>query len=219
MQFLRWFFPISALAILAYAWSIAISNNGGLSTTFTAQPAALSYHIFRLAGITAFILVSFQILTGPYMKFWERLYGKKFYLWHAFQGIFALLFALLHPGLLLISLSYQHIDVFGFALSQPIQYYFGPTALLLLLLTVPTAAGWILVRYNKFERLWHWIHLANYAVFLLVFFHSVSIGSDVAPTDSPLRPIWYLFFIAMLGGLIYRRIMRVRQEGTSGLNE
>ncbi len=217
-RFLQILFPLIALDLLIIVWSVPIANAGGWAAFWESTDlAALTYRLFQLAGLTAFTLVSFQVLTGPYLKLWEKLYGPQFYRFHAFEGIFALLFALLHPSLLLVSLAYQKISLFTFIKAFPIQYYFGPLALTLMLVTVTTAALTILRKVPRFAKTWHWLHLLNYAVFVLAYFHSLTIGSDLVSPTSQLRPLWNFFLIGLVVGLIYRRIYRVVQEKDHGL--
>lgn len=210
---LKIFFPLLALGLLVFTWSVSIQANGGLAATFLpSDPTRLTYNLFRLAGLTAFSLVSFQILTGPFMKLWERLYGPNFYRFHAWEGVAALILALTHPSLMLLYLAYKGLSLKEYIATQPYQYYFGPIALTLLLITVSTAFATIILHSPRFAKTWHWFHLANYAVFLLVFFHSLAIGTDVAPAMSPLRPLWNLYFVGLVFGLVYRRVIRLIQE-------
>ncbi|MHB8842767.1 MAG: hypothetical protein ACYC56_13450, partial [Candidatus Aquicultor sp.] len=58
----------------------------------------------------------------------------------------------------------------------------------------------------------------NYLVFTLVFFHSLTIGTDVAPAISQLRPLWYLYATLAVVGLVYRRVFQVRLDKTHGLD-
>lgn len=209
-----------AIGLLIFVWSVPIENSGGWATFWsTVEPSGFTYRLFQLAGLTAFTLISFQVATGPYMKLWERLYGSGFYKFHAIEGLSVLLFALLHPLLLGVYLLMEKIDYRAFASGYPFQLYFGPLALTLLLVTIPSAAATILWSRPQFRRNWHWIHLANYLVFLLIFLHSLSIGSDVSPPDSRLRPLWWTFFALWVAGLVYRRIIRVQQEGKHGLDQ
>lgn len=213
------FLPLILLAVLGFVWSVPITNAGGWADFFaTSDPAALYFHLFQLAGLTAFTLIAFQILTGPYMKLWETVYGKNFYKFHAYEGLFASLFALLHPSLLLISLWLSDVSYWEFMQGYPKTIYFGPAALFLLIITVSTAASAVLLNQPRFQGWWHRLHLANYLVFLFVFIHSLLNGSDLLRPDSPLRPLWWIFFVAMLVGFIYRRIIRPRTEGDSGLS-
>lgn len=211
-------FPLIAIGLFIFTWSASIQGNGDWSATWTSDLGQTYFNIFRLAGLTAFTLVALQIITGPYMRFWEQLYGPKFYLAHTVGGVLALVFALLHPTLLMVSLGYRGISPLDFASNYPFQYYFGPIALFLIIVTTATAWMWVTLHRPKYKGLWHWIHLANYAVFALVFFHSLTIGTDVAPAISQLRPLWYTYAALAVIGLVYRRFVQVRQEKTHGLN-
>lgn len=203
---LRILFLAIAFGLLTFTWSAAIHGNGGFAATFAVGGTGLAYNLFRLAGLTAFSLVSFQVLTGPYMAFWERLYGQGFYRFHAYEGLVALLFSLLHPTLLYGYLFVSGIGIFEFAAGYPFTYYFGPLALLIMIITVSTAASAVLLNRPLFRNRWRLIHIANYLVFLLVFFHSLTIGTDVAPATSALRPLWWFYFAGMIVGLAYRRV-------------
>ncbi len=205
-RILRILFPAIAVVILLSEWSLSLRAGPGVAEALsTWNPAALSYRLFRLAGLTAFTLMAFQILTGPYMRLWESLYGADFYRFHAHEGLLALLLALLHPSLLLISLAYSKTPLSRFAQGAPLQFYFGPLALLVMLVTASTAGLAVILNRPRFKRVWHAIHLANYAAFILVFFHSVAIGADLTSPRSPLRPVWTLFVVLLAIGFLYRR--------------
>jgi len=206
---LKFLFPLIAVALLLYIWSVSIQNNGGLNATFASgNTEALIYNIFKLAGLTAFTLVGFQVLTGPYMKFWEKLYGSKFYKFHAFEGIFTLIFAISHPILLLTFLKVSQITLPQFSGALTL----GLIAIILMFITVSTAVSSVLLNRPSFMKKWHFIHLLNYVVFILVFAHSMTIGTDVSPAGSPLRIIWMFFFVGMLIGFIYKRFWGMNFE-------
>ena len=203
---LRIVFPVLAILVVLFEWSCSVRANGGLAATFSPEvPAALFYKLSRLAALAAFTLVAFQTLTGPYMKFWEALYGTGFYRFHAYEGLLALLTVLLHPSLLSISLAYSKTSLSSFTRNIPFQFYFGPLALLLMLMTVSTAGLAVILNRPRCKKVWHVIHFANYAAFILAFFHSVTIGADLTSPRSPLLDIWVLFFIFMVMGFLYRR--------------
>ena len=145
------------------------------------------------------------------MQFWTWLYGPAFYRIHGFMGVFALAFSILHPVILYWALIASGIGIIEFSKSYGAAYYLGPAALLLMIVTVSTAASAVFLHKPLFQKHWRWIHYANYIIFLLVFIHSLRIGSDVAPADSPLRPVWWLFFLGMIAGLVYRRVYLVFQ--------
>ena len=210
-SFLKIFFPVVGAGLLAFILAVSIRANGGLAATFTASGFAFGFNLFKLAGLTAFTLVGYQVLTGPFMQFWMRLYGPAFYRIHGFMGVFALAFSILHPVILYWALIASGIGIIEFSKSYGAAYYLGPAALLLMIVTVSTAASAVFLHKPLFQKHWRWIHYANYIIFLLVFIHSLRIGSDVAPADSPLRPVWWLFFLGMIAGLVYRRVYLVFQ--------
>jgi predicted ferric reductase len=212
-QFLKILFPVLGAALLMWVLSVSINNNGGLYATFHGTSTVVSYNIFRLAALAAFVLMSFQIITGPYMHLWNKLYGKdSFYFFHSYEGIFVLVFALLHFGFIHLFMHLQSLSLTQFsALYREPYITFGPVVLALLAVTSITAIIAVLFLHQKPRRWWRYFHYANYVVYLLAFFHSMNVGSDLHQ-GSPLRPLWYIFFILFIFGFIYKRIIRVIQK-------
>lgn len=219
-KLLQWLIPLGALTLLGFILSVSISNNGGLEATFSsADKLTLFYNLFKLAALTAFTLLSYQILTGPYMRLWEKLYGDKFYLYHAWQGIFVLVFAVTHWLLIHVYMSIAGLSIPQFdALYEKPYIYFGPASLVLLAVTVITAILTVLLKWTKLEKIW-WVHWINYAIFFLVFFHSINLGTDVSAPGSPLRPIWYIFFFGAIVGLVYRRVYTPLSQKTPSVRD
>lgn len=206
--------PTVAIAVLMWVWSVSISNNGGWSGTFSPGSVdQLSYNLFKLAGLTAFILVAFQILTGPWMPVWEKLYGTNFYRFHGYEGLVAFLFAVSHWLLIQFYLRLVGMSVPEFNAAYPLPeflfFYFGPLALVLMTFTVGTALVAVLMNRPRFQRSWRWLHYLNYLVFVLVFLHSRTVGSDVA-AGSPLRVLWWGILAGMVAGLFYRVVRYIR---------
>jgi predicted ferric reductase len=205
--------PLLGIGILAYVWSVSIGDNGGIAGTFNLPKEQLTYNLVRLAGLTAFTLVSFQVITGPFMHLFKKIYGDNFYLFHAYSGLTVLLFALTHFTLIHLYMHYFGYTISSFSALYPRPYIdLGPIALVLLGMTVPTAALAVLILGQKPRHWWRYIHYANYAVFLLVFMHSTHIGTDVAGPDSKLKPLWYVFLVLFILGFIYKRFFRVWQK-------
>ncbi len=206
-RLLQIFFPLAGVVLLGYILSVSIGNNGGIAETFnSSDKQVLFYNLFKLAGLTAFTLLSYQIITGPFMRLWEKIYGDRFYLFHAWQGIFVLVFAVTHWILIHVYMSFSNLSIPEFdALYEKPFIYFGPIALILIFVTVVTAVLTVLLKWTKLEKIW-WVHWINYIVFFMIFSHSLKIGSDIAYAESPLRPIWYAFFVVAVTGLLYRRV-------------
>lgn len=207
--FLKIFFPIVGAGILAFILSVSIRANGGLTATFTASGFAFGFNLFKLAGLTAFALIAFQVVIGPFMRFGAQLYGPKFFRIHGFMGISTLVFSILHPVILYWSLIASGIGILEFAKNYGIAYYLGPMALFLIIITAATALSAVFFHRPAFRKHWRWIHYANYIIFLLVFLHSMNIGSDITPHESALRPVWWFFFFGTIAGLTYRRVYRL----------
>jgi len=185
---LRILFPTIAILLILFEWSFSVRANGGLAAAFSpGNPAALFYKLFRLAGLAAFTLVAFQVLTGPYMKFWETLYGTRFYRFHAYEGLLALLIAFLHPSLLFISLSTSTSDHLPYFLcSRPCRPPGSPCSW-----TDHDSRGAGTRFTSRTTR-----HSSS---------PSCTASQSVLISPLPRRPIWVLFFIAMVMGFVYRR--------------
>ncbi|MFA6474947.1 MAG: FAD-dependent oxidoreductase [Patescibacteria group bacterium] len=146
-------------------------------------------NIFPLVGLYAFTLVWAQIVLGAGMWVWRRVFT-----WiepyHRAEGVVALLFALLHPILILYSYGLSsYLDRIPFL-------YLGYFQLILLCSTVGTA---ILMKWKRLKHIWLYIHLANYVVFTSVWIHSWFIGSDVR--FSNLKYLWMFYAITALGAV------------------
>lgn len=213
------FFPILGLMILALVWSTPITNSGGWQQFWDGSDAALlTYRIFQLLGLTAFTLITFQIILGAGMQLWERLYGPRFWIFHRYEGIFALLLALLHPLVLGRSLTLQGSSISQFIGSHP-QFNFillGELGLFLLLVTVSTAYLALVLKQPSMKRVWHTLHLANYIIFALIWIHSWNVGSD--PRTGLLPTIYWIFAGLVVLAFLYRRVYRPVKEGHLGLD-
>lgn len=202
---LKFGLPITWILILATPPVVFIRNNGW---SVFEQPLTL----FPLFGLLAFTLVWSQIMLGSFMRPLEKLYPKIF-VFHVAQGLLTLGFAATHWVLLSSSFLPDRLaDYLGYAFVAPelkVYAIFGQSALLLLILGV--TAG-LLRNYPPIKRYWHWLHLVHYAVFFLVFFHSMRLGSDVQTTPI-LTNLWYFFFASVIAGIIYRRLYLPAKEG------
>ncbi len=166
---------------------------------------------FPFFGLIAFTLIWSQIMLGAFMRPLEQLYPKIFPL-HIIQGLTALIFAFIHPLLLTLVYWPHLLDVFHYDFVSPnlVPFvYLGEAGLILLICGV--LAG-LLRRWPPIQRYWHWLHLVNYLVFFLIFFHSWNVGGDLQ-TQPVLKGLWIFFFGTVLIGLYYRRIHRPIKEG------
>lgn len=213
------FFPLLGLSILALVWSTPIANAGGWTAFWDMRDAAsFTYRIFQLLGLTAFTLITIQIVLGAGMNLWERLYGPRFWIFHRYEGIFALLLALSHPFVLGRSLSLQGSSISEFLGGHP-QINFillGELGLFLLLVTVSTAYLALVFKQPSLKAVWHKLHLANYLIFALIWIHSWNVGSD--PRTGILPIIYWLFAGLVVISFLYRRVLRPVKEGNLGID-
>ncbi|HLC99470.1 MAG TPA: hypothetical protein VJC11_00740, partial [Patescibacteria group bacterium] len=89
----------------------------------------------------------------------------------------------------------------------------GRLALYLLFLSVTAA---LLRRKLTKWNLWRKIHVLNYLIFFLIFFHSQNIGTD-APRE-PFHTISLFAAAGVVSGLLYRVIDRIRKTRAIALS-
>lgn len=103
--------------------------------------------------------------------------------------MFVLLFALLHPLLLLASVGWNAFFRQAYVSPALVAWvWVGEVQLFLIFITALTALA---ARIRWLQRRWHAIHLLNYAVFCLVWLHSWFLGADVP--HASLRWLWFFF--------------------------
>lgn len=165
------------------------------------DPKSLSLILFPVFGLLAFSLVSMQVIIGPNIRVLRKIVPE-IYAFHRFQGLFAFLFAILHPLLLLLGAGFVSTFLTKDVVSPDLRGFilFGQAALLCMLVTVPTAfAAWKL---NTFKQSWRWLHYLNYLVFIFAWAHSWFIGSDIRTTS--LKYVWAFYLVAGVGSLAIR---------------
>lgn len=181
-------------------------------TFFVVNQGTLSdlYSVFRLFGLYGFTLIWGQIILGPFMPLLRRLFGPLALTLHIAEGIFAIVFATLHPILLGLAYFLATKDLFfwnALANYLPGELYiyglFGVAAWVLLICTVTTA---LLRTKPWFINKWRYIHLLNYLVFILVFLHSYNIGSDVR--SEPLNTLYGVFGLTFVASVLYRIVYK-----------
>lgn len=205
-SWLGWLLPllfISTIWLPAYAY---FYNRGGVGFLEGMDFKTGSIFIFPLVGLYAFYFVWAQLLLGSCINVLRPL-SKWFERWHRVQGIFALLFALSHPLLIVIGYGLEPYLQKQF-ISDDLAVYvlLGQIQLFVLLVTVTAA---ILSRLPFIKRYWQYIHMANYVVFIMVWIHSWFIGSDVRIT--PLKYLWWGFGVTMILSTVWRIYRGVRK--------
>ncbi|MBI3626765.1 FAD-dependent oxidoreductase [Candidatus Uhrbacteria bacterium] len=169
-------------------------RGGNLAFLTGANFQIASQLIFPLLGLYAFFFIWAQIILGSNMAWLRKIFSKvlKF---HMTEGVFAFLFAVLHPTLLLMATGLN--GYLRFAYVDPRLKIFaiiGEIQLVLLFVTVGTA---IFMKHPWLRTRWRKIHLLNYGIFVLVWIHSWFLGSDVQTSN--LKYLWV--FYAVTAGL------------------
>lgn len=187
-----------ALVLPAYAF---FHDRNGTAFLHGVTGRGLLQAFFPLVGLYAFTFVTAQVLITTNLHWLSRLWPRIIQ-YHRAQGVFALLFAILHPLFILLGYGLAVMLANGFV--QPgLARWLIPsyTALIILIFTVTTALlGWSARRVSW----WRQVHRLNYLVFALVWVHSWFIGTD---TPTPLlRAVWITYLVVVMASVAGQRM-------------
>lgn len=197
------------LILLVIPGYVFFAERGGLSFFADADFKTLAHLIFPIFGLYAFFLVWLQIVLGASMPLFRKLFNNINSI-HKIEGIFALLFAFLHPLFLLMAIGLTKYRNFEYV-SDKMKVFalFGTLALVLIIITALTA---LLMRLPWLRTRWRMVHYLNYAIFVLVFIHSWNLGSDIQSTG--LKYLWLFYGITAIIATTYRlwRTVQLRKK-------
>lgn len=166
----------------------------------SANLAEFSQHLFPLLGLYAFTLVWIQVMIGSLTPLWRR-YWPRVTTLHRWLGVFALLFAILHPLFLFVGVGWTVYLARTYVAPHLVVFvWLGYFQLLLIITTASTA---LLMRWPWLRKHWRTIHLLNYVVFYSVLVHSLALGHDVG-SSALLRGLWYAYGLMVTIALIFR---------------
>ena len=194
-----WLLAAGLLAFPVLIWIIATAPS------FT-WPVIL-WELGRLAGLVGMVILFFQFVLASRIRAFEMDLGQdKLMLLHRKLGITVVVLLFLHSASLtgfdLISMGMLRVNTFRLL---------GIIAFLLMLVAAATAM------YHqkmglKYET-WKYIHWINYVVFILVFIHSMWLGTTLR-ASVPLVVFWYtllaLFHLILLIKLV--RFIHMRRN-------
>ena len=173
------------------------------------NPILITNFFQRLTGLTAFILLFWQIILGSYMTPLTEKLGGWVFKFHTTQGIFVYGLILIHPMLYTL-FNYFSLGIFNplftilpmSLVASELWISFGRFAFLLL--TIGVLAGYFRTKPFLRER-WRSLHMLNYVAFIAVAIHSYFTG-----TDAWEPPFSYFFWVAVfvIGFTILRRLYR-----------
>ena len=160
---------------------------------WTLGPELLS-NIFPLLGILAFTLLWLHSISGVFESWLRKYFDFDQFIYTTSTLIF--ISFVLHPFLLLIYSDFSFTRVFSYA---DMRYLWLGVIGFLLLITYDI--GKFLKNHNFFVRNWDKILVISTIGFLLTFFHSLVIGSDLQ--SGTLRIVWIFYGITAILSTIY----------------
>jgi DMSO/TMAO reductase YedYZ heme-binding membrane subunit len=191
------------VAALALPAVVFFHDRDGTTFLHGVHGRALLQVFFPLVGLYAFTFVTVQVLIATNLYWLTRLWPG-IIRYHRAQGIFALLFAVLHPLFILIGFgAAKFFSYSGYVRSGASASWIIPAviALAILLLTVSTA---LLAWSGRRLPWWRNVHRLNYLVFALVWLHSWFIGTD---TQTHLvRAVWVVYLALVIASTTSRSV-------------
>lgn len=204
--YLRTLAIVTGLIALAMPTAVFFAGHHGQTIGQSANVKEFSQHLFPLLGLYAFTLVWMQIMLGSLMPLWRK-YWPRAVTFHRRLGVFALVFAVLHPLFLFIGVGWTAYWARSFVLPNLVIYVW--LGYLQLILIVTTASTALLMRRPWLRTRWRTIHILNYVVFYSVLLHSLALGHDLQ-TSAALRGLWYVYGLTVTIALILRLVRRRR---------
>jgi hypothetical protein len=182
----------AALSIFYPLWERARHLNWGLDST-------LIFNLFPLFGLAAFALLWLHVI-GAAFEPWLRKHIN-------FEGFvestssLILVLMLLHPLFLLIGTNFSVNNIF---LTYGKPYILVGATGLLLLLTYDI--GKALREREFFIRHWNKVLFVSTVGFILIFFHSLELGSDLQ--SGALRIVWIFYGVTAIISATYVYILK-----------
>ena len=167
---------------------VAVFSNTSFSAIQAAVNPAVPLNVLqRLIGLWAFTMLFIQIVLGSFMPFWTQKLGGWIFRFHILEGVLAYLFILAHPTIYVFfryftSQGFDPFFVFTqvcFICRQGVDTYFNYGRIGFWLLTVGVTAGLLRVETPFMRMHWRKFHILNYFAFFFVWYHSLTIGTDI----------------------------------------
>jgi hypothetical protein len=169
------------------------------STASTLSDDGLLLTLFPYLGLIAFVLMWLHVVGSVFQTWLER--HINFQAFTDYSSIIVLICIVLHPLLLFLHLGLNRLgDVF---LYGPALYiWLGIIAWCTLIIYDIGKLAKFLARSQFFYRHWNKILLISTIGFLIAFFHSLGLGSDLQ-SFGPLRLLWIFYGITGILATIY----------------
>jgi methionine sulfoxide reductase heme-binding subunit len=161
-------------------------------TTFPKEPKLALAVVADALALFALSFIFLDIVTGAFRPLLIKVFRPGPLLAaHMIFGVTGLLLVLVHLSLLLPYIGSHYAE------ANHLLFFFGPLALLLLLITVGTA----LFR-KRLRSIWQRIHLLNYIIFAIAVAHGLVVGPD--GTGVAMQAVLCIFAAVVLAGFVYR---------------
>ncbi len=186
---------ITHYSIILFGWlAVGYPLWMRIKTLHWAFDGALLSNLFPLFGILAFTLLWLHSISGVFEPFLRK--HINFDRFVHITSILILISIILHPLLLLVTFNFNVSNVF---LVYGVKYILiGMVGWILLIIY---DIGKALKKYNFFAVHWNQILIISNVGFLLTFFHSLYLGSDLQ--SGMLRAVWIFYGITAIIAIIY----------------
>jgi predicted ferric reductase len=150
------------------------------------SPVLVSGLLLRTLGLTAFVLLFWQLMLGAYMERWINKFGGWVFNFHVLNGIVIYSLAILHPTMFLLSRYFigvgaDPIFIFlGFCIycHTKFDFYYTLGRVGFWLITVGVLAGFFRKSTSFMRFNWRKFHVLNYVAFLIIGAHGYLLGTD-----------------------------------------
>ena len=199
---MAWFFLLSLAPITVFSvtpWSLVKDN-----------PSAIANLVKRLIGLWAYTLLFIQIVIGAFMTKWIEKFGAWVFNFHVFEGKLIYALIILHPLAFTFFYYflgkgfdpfYSFVDV-CILCKKSLEYYYNFGRISFWFLTIGVSAALFRATTPFLRAHWHKFHILNYAAFILIFVHSLMLGSDVG--TAPFSFIHFPAALIVLGIIIWK---------------
>lgn len=186
---IRYLLILFAYAAILYPLSVRISRlSWDLSST------RILFNLFPFFGLLAFSILWLHVMSGVFEPFLRKYIDLDRFV--RITAMIVLVALIAHPLLLFFAVDFNLDAVFSYGKN----YIFLGLIGWMLLITYDI--GKLLQKkYNFFVRHWNKILLTSTIGFLLIFFHSISLGSDLQ--SGALRVVWIFYGVTAILGTIY----------------
>ena len=184
------------------------------------SPLTILSIIQKLAGLWAFIMLSFQIPLGAFMDYLEEKLGLWIYKFHLTEGAILYSLILTHTVSYLLFLLiatkvfaffYIYTDFCILCKTRPELYYtFGRIAFWFVTVAVTAA---VLRKQPWWKNNWRYFHKLNYIIYPLVATHTYFIGSHTK------NPLFLGIFILGVGVYLITIFIKIKKWFVENISE